>query len=106
VLQTGPGAFASVTQYVNAESKQAIECALDEVSSLLTQGVDLGGADSSEIQELVDEVRTEVGRERPNTSRIKALLTTVGLSLQTAATAKGAYDAVKGALSFFGLSLP
>lgn len=105
VVQTGPNAFANVTQSIDTEIREQIKQALEKVTMCLSELPTLDGADKDELVEVVTEIVEETSTDRPNTTKIKSLLTAVAVGLQSTAAARPAYEAVKVALNYFGISL-
>ncbi len=104
-VQTGPGATATVTQNLNSENREALLYALDDIKKYLESEENLDFP-KEEILELVDESCVELKKPNPNGMRLRAVLTTVAITIQTVGSLQQAYQVVKSALSLFGVYLP
>ncbi len=105
-IQTGNSSIANVTQNIATEVKDQILKALEEINSALTQAEVEIPAPKAELIEVVQESRAELQKEKPNLTKLRSLLSTVGTSIQVVSCLKPAYDTLKGALTFIGISLP
>jgi len=105
-IQTGDSSIANVTQSIDTQVREQLIKVLEEI------GVELSRLDvtmphpKGEIIELVDEGREELKRPNPNITKLRSMLSTVGISIQTVASMKPAYETLKQALTFLGISLP
>ena len=61
---------------------------------------------SRKKQEIEKDLEDEIQKEKPNVTRLRSLLTTVGSSIQVVSSLKPAYETLKQALTFIGVSLP
>lgn len=105
-IQIGNNSVANVSQIVDTETKYRIIRALEEIAHVLSHP-DLDTAlPTGELIEVVQETREELQKEKPNVTRLRSLLTTVGTSIQVVSSLKPAYETLKQALTFFGVSLP
>jgi hypothetical protein len=105
-IQIGDNSIANVSQIVDTDTKHQIAGALEQISRVLSQP-DLDTAlPKGELIEVVQETREELQKEKPNVTRLRSLLTTVGTSIQVISSLKPAYETLKQALTFFGVSLP
>lgn len=105
-VQTGANAIANVVQNIGADDKQALTDALNLVRESIGAIQNLAEVQKEELVQVVDECRAEITSEKPNNTRLRALLSTVATSIQTIASAQPAYQAVKGALLPLGIVLP
>lgn len=105
-IQTGDSSIANVTQSIDIEVKEQIRKALDEINSTLTQPEVETPTPKGELLEVVQESQVELQKEKPNVTRLKSLLTGVGTSIQVVSSLKPAYETLKQALTFIGISLP
>lgn len=106
VVQTGPGATASVVQALGAEHRGALLHALRLVGEALSAMKELPGSSKEEVLELVEEGRTEIQKPRPNGIRLGAVLSAVAAAIQTAGSLQPAYQALKTVLVRLGIPLP
>lgn len=105
-IQTGDNSIANVTQNIDTEVKVQIQKALEEIISQLSQPEVETPSPKDELIEVVQESQVEVQKEKPNVTRLRSLLTTVGTSIQVVSSLKPAYETLKQALTFLGISLP
>ena len=105
-IQTGDGSIANITQNIDTEVKEQIRKALEEIILTLNQSELEISCPKNELIEVVQESQDELQKEKPNTTRLKSLLTTVGTSIQVVSSLKPAYETLKQALTFLGISLP
>ncbi len=105
-IQTGDSSIANITQNIDTEVKEQIRKALEEINSTLTQFEVKISLPKSELIEIVQESQLEIQKEKPNITRLRSLLATVGTSIQMVSSLKPAYEILKQALTFLGISLP
>lgn len=105
-IQTGDNSIANVSQNIDTEVKDQIRKALEEIISTLTRSEVQTPSPKAELIEVVQESQLEIQKEKPNVTRLKSLLTTVGTSIQVVSSLKPAYETLKQALTFLGISLP
>lgn len=105
-IQTGNNSIASVTQNLDAETKDQIRKALEEIKLTLNQSEVETPLPKGELIEVVQESQEELQKEKPNVTRLRSLLTTVGTSIQVVSSLGAAYGTLKQALTFLGISLP
>jgi hypothetical protein len=105
-IQTGDNSIANVTQNIDTEVKEQIRKALEEINSTLTRSEVETPTPKGELIEVVQESQVELQKEKPNVTRLRSLLTTVGTSIQVVSSLKPAYETLKQALTFIGISLP
>ncbi|SDB14797.1 hypothetical protein SAMN03159422_00247 [Agrobacterium fabrum] len=103
LVQTGAGSFGLANQIVDTEARQQIIAALSKIQDLLAKNPD--DADD-EIVELVSEAKAEAQKERPNNSKLKALVSGVGSAISVVPKLREGYDSLKWALGFIGVNLP
>ena len=105
-FQSGSYAYANVVQHLAGSEKQEIINALQEVK-LAVQNV--SGRDerkTNELVELVDDSIVELGKNNPNNTKLRACFDILCGSIQAIASARPAYQALKGALLPLGIILP
>jgi hypothetical protein len=105
-IQTGDSSIANVTQNIDTEVKEQIRKALEDIELALNQPEVEPSSSKTELIEVVQESKDEIQKEKPNVTRLRSLLTTVGTSIQVVSSLKPAYETLKHALTFLGISLP
>jgi hypothetical protein len=105
-IQTGDYATANVTQHLDADVRAALSEALNQIAATLADSNIALPQPKAEIVELVDEGQQELKKNTPNITKLRSLLSAVGGSIQTVASMKPAYETLKQALTFVGISLP
>ena len=105
-IQTGDNAIANVTQKIDTEIKYKLEKVLEEIGIALNQSEVELACPKGELIEVVQESQVELKKDKPNITRLRSLLTTVGMSIQVVSSFKPAYETLKQALTFIGISLP
>ena len=105
-VQTGPGALANIVQNLGQEDQEAIKQALVLARDAIAASDEIAEAKRNELVEIVDEARSEIERENPDSTKLQSLFTTVATTIQTLSSAQPAYQALKGALMPFGIMLP
>lgn len=106
VIQTGPGATASVQQAFNEPDHDIIRQALDAVSKALASSTDLAQTQRQALDEVIGDVRGEIEKTQPNRIRVQAGLMGIATAIQTLGSAAPAYALLKGALALFNVHLP
>ena len=105
-VQSGAGAHANIVQNLGAEDKDTIKQALSLASKAIQAATDIVDTHKNELVEIVNEANTELDRNSPNSTKLQSLFITIGTTIQTLASAKPAYQALKGALTPLGITLP
>jgi hypothetical protein len=105
-IQAGPHSIAYVSQAIDSEVREKVLHALEEVQAFLNNVEDLPEYPKNEILDLVLDGKSEVQKDKPNQTKLRSLLSTIGTSIQMMASAKPAYEVLKGALAYLGISLP
>jgi len=105
-IQIGDNAIANVSQSVDTDTKHQIISALEQINDILDHPDVDTALPKGELIEVVEESRKELQKEKPNVTRLRSLLTTVGTSIQVISSMKPAYDTLKQAMTFLGVSLP
>ena len=104
-IQTGSSSIAHVTQHLDADVRSELSNALTQIAAALAYSTVSLTQPKNEIVELVKEGQQELGKSSPNLTKLRSLLSTVGSSTQTVASMKPAYETLKQALTFLGISL-
>jgi hypothetical protein len=98
-LQTGAGSSATVTQSVAHEEYANLKRALEELrSALMGAKWTVPSAGRDEVVDMVDESVRELGKEKPNRTKLAAFVAGIGTSLQGAV---GLAEKIPGALQSF-----
>jgi hypothetical protein len=105
ILQTGAFSTASMVVRLDSTSKQEIAKALGAVEKALEEAAHVP-FDRAEISEMIRESKSELGKPRPNVPLLRSLMQGVATSIQTVASLRPAYDAIKGGLALVGVTLP
>ena len=105
-IQTGDSSIANVTQNIDTEVKDQIRKALEDIELALNQPEVEPSSSKTELIEVVRESKDEIQKEKPNVTRLRSLLTTIGTSIQVVSSLKPAYATLKHTLTFLGISLP
>lgn len=105
-VQTGPGSFGTAIQHIDGATREHLEKAFSEVLDALGNPAEAFPFDKNEVQELVKEGQDELKKGKPNHTRLKAIVSGVGGAIAYAPKLKAAYDTVRWAATFIGLTLP
>lgn len=109
-LQTGAHSIAHVNQTMTPQTQADLEKALRQLAEVLATIDTLPGHDKVEITDLVTEATAEIGKAKPNMSKLRSYLPTIGTAVvglvEVAANAKPAYEALKTGASAIGVLLP
>ncbi len=106
LVQSGPGSYGTANQNIDASSRADIERALLRVEEALKNASNDADFDRREIAEMVSEAQTEVAKDTPNASKVKALITGVAGAISFTPRFKEAYDTLKWAAALIGVTLP
>lgn len=105
-IQTGDGSIANVTQSIDPEVGDQLREILNEICARLTkEDIDLPYP-KQEIIEIALEGEEELKKQTPNITKLRSMLLAVGTAIQTIASMKPIYEALKQALTYLGISLP
>jgi len=104
VVQTGPGATASVS--ITAEQRHTILNALDALSRAVAKSPELELAQRAQLAELIEDASGEAKKESPNGLKLRGVLTGIGTAIMTLGSTREAYNLLKGAAALIGLHLP
>lgn len=105
-IQTGSYATANVSQNLDADVRAELSKALSQISTMLAGSNIVLQQPKAEIVELVDDGQKELKKNSPNLTKLRSLLSAVGSAIQTVPSMKPAYETLKQALTFLGISLP
>lgn len=106
--------FALFNMYSPAGSIQKIDeelgwqliSTLDSITSSLHQLKDLPLYSKDELIELIQDCRSELNKKKPNITKLRSFLTTIGLSFQGIHSMKPVYDVLKQEVAYLGIALP
>jgi hypothetical protein len=104
-VQTGASAQANVVQHLGADEKQAILLAIAEVRKAIEAAHELG-TQQGELIEITDECAMLTKADSPNNSKLRAMFDVLASSIQSVASARPAYEAMRAALLPLGITLP
>lgn len=105
-VQTGDKASASIVQNLGASDVDAIRDALALARGAMLAATEIGERPRTELINVIDEATGELSSATPNSTKLNSLLLTIATTIQTMASAKPAYQALKGALLPLGITLP
>jgi len=105
-IQTGSGSTAYVMQHLDDQIRVQLSNALSQVEEGIVKLDKLPNHPKDEIMELVKESKSELEKQKPNITKLRSILSTVGASIQVVASIRPAYQVLKQTLSFLGISLP
>jgi hypothetical protein len=105
-IQTGDYAVSHVSQNIDTEVKGRLLDALAKISEHLASDEVRLSHPKQEVVELIEESRLEIEKSGPNMTKLRGMLSAIGGSIQTVASMAPAYEALKLALAFVGVTLP
>jgi hypothetical protein len=105
-IQTGLGATANIVMNIGPQEREELARALDTVKESLSKVETVPADQIADVVELVDEAKTEIGKPKPNTLRLRSALSTIATAIQTIGSLQPAYQALKAALLPLGIMLP
>ena len=105
-IQTGDSSIANVTQNIDTEVKEQLKKILEEIYLRLSQEDISLPYSKGDVIEIVQESQQELKKQSPNITKLRVMLSSVGTAIQTVASMKTSYEALKWALTFLGISLP
>jgi len=105
-VQTGLSAQANVIQNIGSEDHDAIKQALALATQAITAATNIAEAQKKELTEIANQAEKELSKAEPNSILLQSMFVTIGTAIQTLASAKPAYLALKGALIPLGITLP
>jgi hypothetical protein len=106
VVQTGPGSMAYASQTFDAATRNALTDALDRLLADLNGHSEEFPFNRGEVKELLIEAQTESKKPSPNMTRLRSLVSGIGNTIAFAPKLKDAYDTLKWAGTFLGVTLP
>lgn len=105
-VQTGANAQANVIQNLGVDDRAAITESLTLVRDALQQANDLAETQRKELLEIAAECETQLTADSPNNTKLLTMLTVLGTTVQSIASARPAYQALRTALLPLGITLP
>ncbi len=105
-VQTGANAIAHVFQNLSEGDKSAINTAIQQSRTAIENSTELDANQKREIIEIANECAVQINSEQPNNTKLLTLLTILGTTVQSIASAPTAYNALKTALLPLGITLP
>ncbi|WP_144409301.1 hypothetical protein [Pseudoxanthomonas suwonensis] len=105
-VQTGANAQANVVQNLGADDRAALTESLTLIRDALQQASDLAETQRQELLEIAAECETQVVADSPNNTKLLTMLTILGTAVQSIASARPAYQALRTALFPLGITLP
>lgn len=105
-VQSGDGSTANVVQNLGAGEKEALVQALNLAKDALNAAVGIAPTKRAELVAVVQEATAELNGSTPNNTKLHTLLSVIGTTVQSLASAPGAYAALKTTLIPFGITLP
>lgn len=106
VLQTGAGSYGVAHQHIDQGARHALETALTKLIEALATRSDDASYHTSEVREMASEAQAELSKPRPNASKLRALVGGVGTAISLAPKLRDAYESLKWAANFIGVTLP
>ena len=104
-VQTGAHSSSTVSVQVNHAGFEALSSSLEALATALAGIAELPHHDKDEILELIADSRTELAKEKPNLSKLRSLLSMIGISVGFVADLGSAFDVVKAAAGVVGVSV-
>lgn len=105
-VQTGANAQANVVQNIGAEDRAALTQSLSLVREALQHAEGLAERQQQELLEIAAECEAQVASDSPNNTKLLTMFTVLGTAVQSIASARPAYQALKTALLPLGITLP
>jgi hypothetical protein len=105
-VQTGSYSSAILVQNISNDNKDEICRLLSQVRDSITSLQESNSVQKDELVEILNICLDEVKNQKPNSTKIKTLLTGVAETIQTTASLVPAYQAMKTVLYYFGICLP
>ncbi len=105
-IQLGNYSTANVNQVINQDDKKELIKALNIVEKAIFSLPKITTFSKEEVLDIVQDSKQELSKEKPNKTKLRGFISTIGHSLQTVATLHSAYQAIKSAALFIGVSFP
>lgn len=105
-IQTGNNSVAHVNQTIDVKTKGILSTALTNLAAELAKPDCTIPFRKEDVIELVADSEQELKKENPNFTKLKGALSAIAGTVQTTASLKPAYDALKAACGLIGVNLP
>lgn len=105
-VQTGANSHSNVVQNLNPADKTALLEALSLTRDAIQMVSELSERQKFELIEIADDCQQELEVSSPNSTKFLTMLNVLATSIQTTASARPAYAALKSALLPLGITLP
>lgn len=106
IVQTGPGANASLSQHFRIEEREALASALERVLEVVSFAEELSPNERKNLAEVVSDGIEEARKPDPNMLKLRMSVGGAATAVQTLGSASAAYQAVKSAAALVGIPLP
>lgn len=104
IIQVGHGTSAVIS--FGEKERQQLQSALVAIQQAVEESEELQSSDIGNLQEVLEEARSEIEKPSPNRVRLQGALTAIAATIQTLGSARDAYSLLKGAAALFGVHLP
>jgi hypothetical protein len=106
VVQTGPGASATLHQHFGSTQREVLQEALLEVRQAVGTAQEIPADLRDEILAVVADADKEVRARSPNVLRLRGTLSAIASTIQTLGSTAAAYQLLKAAALHVGVQLP
>lgn len=106
VVIAGTSERSTISVNLTTDARQSICDALYQLDEALEKGVTVPGVETHELRELSKRAQEEAKKDTPNKLSLKSTLSEIGNVIRTTGALKPAYDSIKAALGYFGVTLP
>lgn len=103
-LQTGD--FAAAHIHLDLARGAEFVRALEQLQAAISQSAEMTAEQRAESAEVVSDLITAASVPKPNGSKLAGLLSGLAVTVQTVASARGAWDLVRDAARLMGIPLP
>jgi hypothetical protein len=105
IVQTGNESKAVSISITSINKKEIIK-SLDLISKSIKMAHDIEANIKDETKEVIEELKLEIEKQKPNGMKVSSLLFGLATAIQTIASIKPFYDALKAAILPLGIHLP
>ena len=105
-VQTGSNSVAHVSQTIDTETKKLLISAITNLIAEVKKPECAIPAQKDEVIQLAIESEQEIKKDQPNFTKLKGALAAISGTIQTTASLKPAYEALKVASGLIGINLP
>ena len=105
-VQTGAVSSAAVSQHIGTADLAALTMAVERLADEIGAAADLEADARAELQEVLADIREELTKQKPNSIRLRQLAMGAATAIQTTASLRPAYEALRTALAPLGILLP